>query len=299
MFVKFGVLLPYPESVAGRSPDDLVTIARAIETAGLHGCGVADHPFPRLSVAHPNVHHTLDPFVVLGFLAAATRSLRLITMANVLPYRHPMITAKAAATLDHLSGGRFVHGVAVGYHEAEFDALGADFSRRATRAEDAIAAITTAWRGEEVYGTVWEMPSTGNSMRPMPTTRPHPPIWMAGNSRASRERAVRLCQGWAPFESGAALASRTRTAPVSPTNLHRQIAHIKQLRDERGRADPFDISLLRTFFDWDAAPIAIDRDLRALRDAGVTWLVAGVPNGRSVGEVVAAIERVAPILLEI
>ncbi len=102
-------------------------MARAAETAGFDAVYVTEHPVPGTAWMRTGGHHAFDPFVALAFAAAATERLRVQTHLCVLPYRNPFLTAKAAASLDALSGGRLILGVGTGYLEVEFEALGVDF----------------------------------------------------------------------------------------------------------------------------------------------------------------------------
>src|SRR5271154_7574037 len=119
---------PYnPELVRG---EGIAKVAAAAEAAGIHGFGLTDHPAPSQRWLEAGGHDALDPFVTMGYAAAHTTTLRLIPNIVVLPYRNPFIVAKAAASLDALSGGRFVLSVATGYLRSEYRALGIDFQRR-------------------------------------------------------------------------------------------------------------------------------------------------------------------------
>src|SRR5262245_622606 len=118
-----------PRATPLPTPDDLVADAVEIEEQGWDGAWCSDHPFP--VVEGPNSgHHAWDPFAALAFVAAATHGIVLHTNVVVLPYRNPFQTAKAAATVQHLSGNRLALSLGSGYIRAEFEALGADFARR-------------------------------------------------------------------------------------------------------------------------------------------------------------------------
>src|SRR3984957_7540164 len=119
---------PYnPELVKG---DGIAKVAAAAEASGIHGFGFTDHPAPSQRWLESGGHDALDPFVAMGFAAARTTTLRLIPNIVVLPYRNPFIVAKAGATLDLLSGGRFTLAVGAGYLKGEFAALGVDHGER-------------------------------------------------------------------------------------------------------------------------------------------------------------------------
>src|SRR4051794_41864011 len=154
------------------SGDAIASIARAAEDAGFAAVFVTDHPAPPAAWLDRGGHHALDPFVALSFAAAATTRLRLQTNLFVPAYRHPLLSAKAIATLDVLSGGRVIVGVGAGYLEPEFAALGADFERRNDVLDDALGAMTAAWTSDDVDGV---------TTAPRPVQQPHPPIWVGGN----------------------------------------------------------------------------------------------------------------------
>jgi alkanesulfonate monooxygenase SsuD/methylene tetrahydromethanopterin reductase-like flavin-dependent oxidoreductase (luciferase family) len=115
-------------------------LARAAEGAGWDGFAFTEHPAPGLRWLQAGGHQTLDPFVALGYVAAVTARLKLLTYLSVLPYRNPMLLAKAAASVDILSGGRFILGAGTGYSKSEFHALGVDFDERIERFGKEIAS---------------------------------------------------------------------------------------------------------------------------------------------------------------
>ena len=95
-------------------------VARAAERAGFDALSLTEHPVPGARWLSSGGHQSLDPFVALGFAAAATEQLRLLTHLALAPYRNPFLLAKAAATLDRLSGGRLTLGLGAGYQKSEF-----------------------------------------------------------------------------------------------------------------------------------------------------------------------------------
>src|SRR5262245_52676837 len=107
--VRFAIQLPTDRVEAGDefvSGAAVAAMARAAEAAGFDAVAVSDHPAPPARWVATGGHHTVDPFVVLSFAAAATTRIRVLTQVIVLPYRHPLLLAKAAASLDALSAGR-------------------------------------------------------------------------------------------------------------------------------------------------------------------------------------------------
>src|SRR5260221_14080043 len=158
--------------------------ARAAEAAGFDACFVTDHPAPDAKWLAGGGHHALDPFVALSFAAAATTRLRVQTHILVLPYRNPLLTAKSGLSLDVLSGGRVILGVASGYLKPEFAALGVDFGERNELTDEAIDVMRRVWTEDEVVAEGRHFRTRGTSMRPHPPQQPYPPIWIGGNNPA-------------------------------------------------------------------------------------------------------------------
>ena len=141
---------PYNPELAGGA--GVAAVAVAAQAAGFGGFGFTDHPAPTQKWLEAGGHDALDPFVAMGFAAAHTTTLRLIPNVVVLPYRNPFVVAKAGATLDLLSGGRFTLAVGVGYLKREFAALGVDFDERGALVEEALQVIRAVWTVARRYG---------------------------------------------------------------------------------------------------------------------------------------------------
>ncbi|MCH6560880.1 MAG: LLM class F420-dependent oxidoreductase [Myxococcales bacterium] len=252
-------------------------MAQAAEAAGFDACFVTDHPMPDDRFLGSGGHHSLDPFVALSFAAAVTTRLRLLTYVLVLPYRNPFLTAKAASSLDVLSGGRLLLGVAAGYLEGEFAALGADFDERNERTDEAIGAIRRAWTEDGVRLEGKHFKAVGNTMRPRPLQRPHPPIWVGGNSKRAIRRAVELGDGWLPFPAPRQLARYIRTASMETlSDLEKGIAYAREHAEAIGRSSPLDISFvpfgLEMFGEGTLEPDRFLEQVAELERMGVTWL---------------------------
>ena len=154
-----------------------------------------------------------DPFTTLGWLAGLTRRVELGTTVIDLPYRHPIETARMAANVDRLSGGRFILGIGVGWARQEFDALGVPFHQRGAMTDDYLAAIKTVW-ADEIASYDGRFVSFRNvRTAPHPLQRPHPPIWVGGASDAALRRAVLHGDAWHPI--------RIRVDWLSDTGLPR------------------------------------------------------------------------------
>jgi probable F420-dependent oxidoreductase len=283
--MKFSVQLPTDrvdrgdEFVSGAA---VAEMASAAESAGFDGVYVTDHPIPGEKWLRTGGHHSLDPFVALSFAAAATERLRLITYVLVLPYRNPFLAAKAAASLDVLSGGRLVLGVSAGYLEAEFAAAGADFAARNEATDDAIAALRATWTGEVVSLAGRGYRAEANRALPRPVQQPGPPIWVGGNSKRAIRRAVELAEGWLPFPAPARLATHVRTAALgSLDDLRERLAYARDHAAKVGRTAPLDVSFVPFGFELGVkdAPAAarFAEAVPAYADLGVTWLALALP----------------------
>ena len=255
----------------------------AAERAGFDACYVTEHPFPADSWLAGGGHHALDPFVSLAVAAAATSRIRLHTNILVLAYRNPFLTAKAVASLDVVSGGRVIVGTGAGYLEPEFRALGASFDDRNDRSDEALIAMKKAWTGLSVEMKGLGFEACGNTMAPTPIQRPHPPIWVGGNSPRAIRRAVDHGQGWSPFPLPAPGTARTRTSAIeSVEDLAAGIARMREYAVERGRSEPLDVNFVPFGLGMNTRRVpeddAIAEQLAALETAGVTWVSVGFPT---------------------
>jgi len=139
-----------------------------------------------------------DLTTTLGFLAGVTERVRLLSHIAVLPLHHPLSAAKAFATLDVLSRGRAVIGVAAGHVPEEFGTLGVDFATRGARLDEAMQVLDLALR-EEFVEWDWPLfPVHDMGIRPRPVQQPQPPIWVGGSSPRAIRRAAQLGEGWLP-----------------------------------------------------------------------------------------------------
>ena len=127
----------------------------------------------------------------MAFAAARTTTLRLIPNIVVLPYRNPFVVAKSGATLDFLSDGRFTLAVGVGYLKREFAALGVDFDERAALFEEALEVIRGIWTTDDYSFEGRHFSAKGITAHPRPVSKPHPPIWIGGNTAAARHGSPR------------------------------------------------------------------------------------------------------------
>ncbi|MFF8728065.1 LLM class F420-dependent oxidoreductase [Streptomyces sp. NPDC015171] len=272
----YGIQLPvqsqstlYAESwEAGAGPADLVAVARAADAAGFAYVACCDHvAVPRrLAPAMSTVWY--DPVATLAHLAAVTERVRLLSHVAVVGLRHPLLTAKQYATLDHLSGGRLVLGVGAGHVPEEFEALGADFERRGAVLDETIDALRAALGPEEFpehHGKHYDFAGLGQRPRP---AQPHVPLWVGGSSPAAVRRAALRGDGWLPQGD-----PRDR--------LPGKIARIRRLREEAGLAGEYTVGAIAEPLyvgraGWDVgrrtlagAPEEIAESLRGYRALGV------------------------------
>jgi probable F420-dependent oxidoreductase len=198
---RFVLSLPIRRGDEGfEDPPTLAELVGAAEAAGFWGVTAPDHVVaPDAWAAAGGGERWFDPFVLLGFLAARTSSIRLITHVIVLPYRSPFFVAKAVASLDRLSGGRAVFGAGAGYLQEEFEILGVPFEDRGARTDEYLRAIEVCWTQErpEFSGAFASIHRA--ALDPKPVQRPRPPIWIGGNSLRAVRRTVELGDCWTPF----------------------------------------------------------------------------------------------------
>ena len=184
---------------------DTVSLARAIEERGLQSLVIAEHtnipavratPYPPGGELPSIYYRTLDPFVTLAAAAAVTSTIELVTGIALLIQRDPIITAKEAASIDLISNGRFALGVGAGWNLEEMRNHGTDPTTRGALLDERIEAIKALWTSDpaEYHGRHVNFDPT--YMRPKPVQRPHPPIYIGGNSDATVKRVVRHGAGW-------------------------------------------------------------------------------------------------------
>lgn len=237
-------------------PDEMARVARACDELGGAYVAVCDHVAIPEDLAGSMGTHWVDPLTTLGWLAAQTTRVMLLTHVLVLPFRHPALAAKQFATLDHLSGGRVLCGVGAGHVEGEFARLGVDFRRRGRILDAGIAALAEALEQEFVEGC---------GARPRPVQQPRPPIWVAGSSPAAVGRAARMGDGWLP------------QGPATPE----MVAALEAQRTAAGRADePFAVGHITPFLyvgdpAWDVPADTVAGPPGAVAAA----ITAGTPPG--------------------
>lgn len=242
-------------------------LARGLEERGLESLFVCEHthiptsrrtPFPGGGELPKRYSHTHDPFVALGFAAAHTRTLRLGTGICLITQRDPIVTAKAIASLDSLSGGRFVFGVGGGWNVDEMENHGARYDSRFRLLRERILAMKEIWTKEEAefhgelvkFDKIWSWPK--------PAQRPHPPVLLGGETDHTLKRVAEFCDGWFP----------RATATFEPKAM---MARMHAAGKAVGREPS---SMQMTVF---RAPADAEK-LKAYRDAGVDRVLLEVPD---------------------
>lgn len=253
----------------------LAEVARAAEQAGFHGMSLTEHPAPGARWLAAGGHQTLDPLVGLGFIAAATTRLRLATHLVVGPYHNPFLLAKAAATVDRLSGGRLTLGLGAGYLKTEFFALGVDFDERNALLDEMLEVLPLHWRGEPFSYHGLHFDARDVVARPCPVQNPIP-LWIGGNAKVSRRRAAERAQGWMPMPGSPERSATTRTVGITGNAmLADMVAEVQQLAAAAGRG-PVDIAWTYTDPAMGKDPAADAgrhrEEIASLAAAGVTSL---------------------------
>ena len=267
-------------------------VAIAAERAGFYGIALTEHPVPGARWLENGGHQSLDPLVALGYAAGATTSLRLLTNLVVAPYRNPFLLAKAAATVDKLSGGRLILGLGAGYQKSEFYALGIDFEERNALFDEALDALPLHWSGEPFSFEGRHFNARGVIARPRPVQNPIP-IWIGGNSRLSRRRAATKAQGWMPMMGGPQLVATARTVAIeSLAQLTEMIKEVKDAAVAAGRDGRLDF--LSSYPGISGISPADDADrhraaIAEIEAAGVTHMIMSV-DSRAPGQTLEFIE---------
>lgn len=201
---------------------DLLRAAQTADRAGFFYVAICDHVAIPRDKAETMSTTWFHPVPTLAWIAGQTESVRLLTNVYNVAYRHPLETAKAFATLDHLSGGRVILGIGAGHVEGEFAALGVPFADRGRLTNEAIDGIVDAWTHEFV-GDVGQ--------RPRPSQQPRPAIWVGGSSKAALRRVAERGDGWIPQ------GTPRKLMPESIAYLH---AH----RDGVRPGQPIDVGMI-------------------------------------------------------
>lgn len=235
--IAVGVTLPNYRGAA--SAANILETAERADRLGFHSVWVADHiivPESYWGGMGPVLYET---HTSLSVVAARTRHVKLGCSVMPTPYRHPLLQAKSLATLDQFSGGRVIYGGAVGYMQEEFAALGIDFSKRAAITDEYLQVLKLAWTQDRVTFHGQFVDFADVACDPKPVQKPHPPIWLGGDSDGAFRRIVRFADGWHGLPGGSPGARREE-----PTIAHfaARIQRLHEIAEASGR-DPASITL--------------------------------------------------------
>jgi probable F420-dependent oxidoreductase len=257
--MRFGVPLQ-------TNPERMPDLAAYAEQAGCDSVWIPEHliwpaqfapSYPYSDSGRPPVPDdmpTYDPWVVLGAVAARTRTIRLGTSVYILPLRDPFVTARAVGSLDVVSGGRAILGAGIGWLAEEFEIVSLDFATRAARAEEVVTILRQLWSQPEVSfaGRFYSFPAV--RFEPKPPQGGALPIQFGGESNAALARAARLGAGWIGFRH-------------DPQTAGEFVRRLDQLREDHGStASAFEVTV--------GAPWDLDEAMaEAYQRAGVDRLV--------------------------
>jgi probable F420-dependent oxidoreductase len=215
---------------------DPATLARMVEERGFESLHLPEHthipasretPYPPGGELPKEYSHTYDPFIALTAAAGATEKLLLATGICLVIERDPIITAKEVASLDVLSGGRFLFGVGAGWNREEMENHGTDPKRRFSVMRERVEAMKAIWTEDEAsyhgkhvdFDPIWSWPK--------PVQKPHPPVLVGGNGDKVLERVVAFGDEWMPNRA---------------SGLRERVAELGRLAEEAGR-DPIPVTL--------------------------------------------------------
>jgi probable F420-dependent oxidoreductase len=203
----------------------------------------------------------LDAFTVLALLIPVTEKVRLGTSVTIIPYRHPLETARVVATLDVASGGRIILGAGIGWMAEEFRLLGIPFKERAARTREYVAVIKKVWSKDTLrFSGNFVQIEQDLYFAPKPLQRPHPPIWVGGESTPALKRVVEFGDGW-------------HIGLIGPEAIKPKFAQLRALMAAAGR----DFSQLEITSMVDNRALSAT-DIRTYRDIGVTGLYVVAPK---------------------
>lgn len=268
------------------SPTEL---ALALEERGFDSLWTPEHshipltrktPFPSGGDLPKKYYDVMDPFVSLGAAAAVTKTLLLGTGICLIAQRDPIQTAKQVASIDQISGGRFLFGIGNGWNEDEMANHGTAFASRHKLARERIEAMKEIWTKSkaEYHG---EFVNFDPMMTwPKPVQKPHPPILVGGAFPYGARRALRYGNGWMPHRA------RTQYADVQTL-----LAKFREMATEANR-DPASVPI--TIWGATENPDLLKRD----RDDGVARLVVSLDSGKA-DKILPELDRWATLIRQL
>ncbi len=256
--MKIGFYVPTRGPLA--APEHMSALAGTGESLGFDFLSMTDHlVVPRSRVSdYPYTRDGnwlpgrfgdfLDQLTALAFVAGRTETVGLLTSVLVLPHRSPVPTAKALASLDHLSGGRLSVGCGAGWMKEEFEAVGAPpHPERGKVADEYIRVFKELWTSDDprFHGDYADFSDI--TFEPKPVQKPHPPILVGGESPPAMRRAAALGDGWIP------MAHNTRVPLDTLERLTAYVDRLRRLADDAGR-DPASLRVVWFVLWWGTEP---------------------------------------------
>ncbi|HLF72564.1 MAG TPA: LLM class F420-dependent oxidoreductase [Dehalococcoidia bacterium] len=245
-------------------------LARAAEDRGFDSIWAPEHthipsarktPWPGGPVLPDYYSQTYDPFLALTAMAAVTTRLKLATGICLIVQRDPLTTAKQIATLDRISGGRFIFGIGGGWNREEVEDHGTPFAKRFPILRERILAMKALWTQDEAEFHGQYVNFDKSWAWPKPVQKPHPPIIMGGDGPTTFDRIVEFCDGWLPITRGGGV----------PADLAGKILDLRHRLQAAGRdPDALTVSLF-------GAPPNQDVVAAATR-SGIDRVIFGVPS---------------------
>lgn len=291
--MEYGFNVPTGGPLA--TPESIAALARRGEELGFALIGVSDHIVMPKTIRSLYPYNEsgemggsgefLDQLSLMSFLAAHTSTARLLTSVMVLPHRSPVLAAKMLASIDVLSQGRLVVGAGVGWMKEEFEAIGAPpYEERGAVGEEYIRAFKELWTSDDPSFEGRYVRFSDLTFSPKPIQKPHPPIWIGGESPPALRRVARLGDAWYP------IGTNPRYPVGTPEQLLESLARIRRYAKDVGR-DPseIDVAYSAAWFDDPAAnmrptgeqpyftgpPEQVAADIRAFEQMGVRHLMVG------------------------
>lgn len=232
--MKFGVFLPVSGRAASRKT--LMQAVRQAESLGYDSVWAADriiipwkidtvYPYSKeATFIVPPDRPFFEPLTCLAFLAGCTEKIQLGMSVMVLPYRHPLYWAKIAATIDHLSTGRVIMGVGVGWMQEEFAAMGVSFKERGKISDEQLSLLKQLWQDEHItfHGAYYHCEDIAFSLKPYQKSRI--PIWVGGEGIHAQRRAGIYGDAWFPY-----------FVRITSEELARRFDHVRRSARESGR----------------------------------------------------------------
>jgi probable F420-dependent oxidoreductase len=207
------------------SREAIVATAKKAEEQGYDAIFVNDHIIVDSSERAANWTNVYDPFVALSFIAAHTTRIEFGISVQIMPYRNPVATAKALATLDLMSDGRLIAGIGVGWNEAEFKALGVPFTERGARTTEYLRVWQACWAPGLVSFDGKFVSFADMHFNPKPARPAGPPIWIGGASEAALRRTAAFAAVWQP-------------TPLPVAELVERQSALRQACERIGRPQP-------------------------------------------------------------